>query len=101
MRILMHIKFPLEPFNASVRDGTVGKKLERILAELKHEAVYFTENHGHRGAIMVIDMNDASQIPAFAEPWFLLFNAECEFHVAMTPQDLAKAGLDKLGKKWA
>ncbi len=100
MRIIMHIKFPLEQFNAAVRDGTVGEKLERILAELKHEAVYFTENHGHRGAIMVIDMKDASQIPAFAEPWFLLFNAECEFHVAMTPQDLAKAGLDKLGKKW-
>ena len=37
-------------------------------------------------------MQNASQIPAIAEPWFLAFNASLELHPAMTPDDLAKAG---------
>jgi len=34
----------------------------------------------------------------FAEPFFLNFNADREFRVAMTPADLAAAGLEELGK---
>jgi hypothetical protein len=37
--------------------------------------------------------------PAFAEPWFLYFNADVEIRVAMTPEDLQKAGLEKLEQK--
>jgi hypothetical protein len=37
-------------------------------------------------------MEDASQIPAIAEPWFLAFNASIEIHPVMVPDDLAKAG---------
>ena len=36
-------------------------------------------------------MQDASQIPAIAEPWFLGFNASIEIHPVMVPDDLAKA----------
>ena len=101
MRMLLHVKFPLEPFNTAVKDGTVGKKIRRVLDELKPEAVYFTEYQGRRGAIMIINVDDPSKVPAFSEPWFLTFNADCEFHIVMLPEDLAKAGLDELGKKWS
>jgi hypothetical protein len=101
MRILLKVNFPHEPFNTVVKDGTVGQKMKRILDELKPEAVYFTEFGGHRGAIVIIQLDDPSQIPTYAEPWFLTFHADCEFHAVMTPADLAKAGLDALGKKWA
>jgi len=37
-------------------------------------------------------MQDASQIPAIVEPWFLAFNASIEIHPVMVPGDLAKAG---------
>ena len=63
--------------------------------------MYFTNYEGRRGAIMVINIDDSSQVPSFAEPWFLLFNADVQFHVAMTPEDLGRAGLDALAKKWA
>ncbi len=101
MRMLLHVKFPIEPFNSSVRDGSAGKKIQRILDDQKPEAAYFTEYDGCRGAILIVNVADPSKIPHFAEPWFLLFNAACEFHGVMTPEELAKAGLDALGKKWS
>jgi hypothetical protein len=97
----MQIKLPVEPFNTYVKDGSIGAKMQKILAELKPEAVYFTEFEGHRGGVIVVNMDDTSQIPSLAEPWFLTFNARVEFKPAMTPEDLGKAGLDAIGKKWA
>jgi hypothetical protein len=100
MRILLHVKFPHEPFNAALRDGTLGQKIKKILDESKPEAVYFTNYHGRRGVILIVDLKDPSQVPALAEPWFLAFNADVDFHVAMTPEDLGRAGLEELGRKW-
>ncbi len=99
--MLMNVKFPHEPFNTAVRDGSAGNKIRRVLDEVKPEAAYFTEQDGHRGAILIVNLNDPSQIPAMAEPWFLLFDADIEFRVVMTPEDLGRAGLEALGKKWA
>lgn len=101
MRMLMHVTLPHEEFNDAVKDGTVGDKIKAILENAKAEAVYFTEYEGQRGAIMVIDVKDPSDFPRFAEPWFLGFAADVEFHVAMTPEDLERAGLDALGDEWA
>ena len=33
---------------------------------------------GHRGGILVVNMEDPSKIPALAEPWFLGFHAHVE-----------------------
>ena len=101
MRTLVQVKIPHKEFNAAVKDGSAGGKLKRILEETKPEAVYFTDYNGQRGAIMIVDLADPSKIPTFAEPWFLSFNADVEFHIVMTPEDLGRAGLDELGKKWA
>ncbi|HLF83772.1 MAG TPA: panthothenate synthetase [Blastocatellia bacterium] len=101
MRVILRATLPLEPFNTAVRNGTAGETLNRILEDAKPEAVYFMEIDGCRTAILVINIERESQIPKYAEPWFLSFNAECRFRIAMTPEDLAQAGLDELGKKWA
>jgi hypothetical protein len=100
MRMLMTAKFPPEPFNALTREGRSGALLQKIVGELKPQAAYFTEEDGCRCAVFVIEVADASRIPSFAEPLFLNFNAECRFRIAMTPEDLGKAGLEELGKKW-
>jgi len=101
MRMLLHARIPHEKFNAAVRDGSIGRKMKKILDETKAEAVYFTEYDGHRGAIMIINIDDSSEVPKFAEPWFLSFNADVQFHIAMTPEELGRAGLEKIGKKWS
>ena len=100
MRMLFKVKLPPKEFNSRVIDGSVGRKIKQIIDEIKPEMVYFTEYCGHRGAIMIVDVAEPSDVPRIAEPWFLIFNAEVEFRVAMTPEELEKAGLDKLGKKW-
>ena len=101
MRMIMQVELPLEPFNTAVRNGTIGQKMQRILEAIKPEAAYFTEQHGHRGGILIVNVNDAADIPVLAEPWFLGFNAEVKFQIAMTPEDLGRANLETLGKKWA
>ena len=100
MKILLKAKLPNDPFNAAVKDGTAGAKLNRILESLQPEAVYFTEWQGQRMAMLFLDVPDASKIPTISEPWFLTFHAEIELKVVMTPADLKKAGLEDLGKKW-
>ena len=99
--MLMHTKIPHDKFNAAVKDGTAAQKIQRILEETKPEAVYFTEYDGRRGAIMIVDVDNPSKVPSLAEPWFLLFNADVEFHIVMSPEDLGRAGLDVLAKKWS
>ena len=101
MRMLVHVKIPHDEFNDAVRDGTAGDKIKRILEDTNPEIAYFTEYDGQRGAVMVVNMKDATDVPRIAEPWFLLFDADVEFHVAMTPNELAKAGLETLGDKWS
>ncbi|MGH9447978.1 MAG: hypothetical protein ACRD3O_19985 [Terriglobia bacterium] len=47
---------------------------------------------GKRTGILIMNIEDASQIPAIAEPWFLALNASIEATPAMVPEDLRKAG---------
>lgn len=101
MRMLMQVTMPHEPFNRYVKDGTAGQKMQKILAEQKPEAAYFMEIDGHRSVVLIVNLTDASQIPAFAEPWFLTFDGDVRLRPVMTPEDLGKGGLEALGKKWA
>ncbi len=100
MRMMMQVEFPLEPFNTAVRNGTAGPTMKKILDDAKPEAAYFGERDGKRGGILIVDLAKPSDVPRLAEPWFLNFNADVRFRVVMTPEDLAKADLVALGKKW-
>jgi len=101
MKMLVKVTCPIEPFNTLVRNGTAGEILGRVVDDIKPESIYFTEIDGHRGAVMVVDVPEASDIPSIAEPWFLNFEAICEFRIAMTPDDLMKSDLNKLAEKWS
>src|SRR5712691_10668469 len=100
MRMIVYVSFPVERFNTAVKDGSAGVKMKRILDQVKPEAAYFTDRHGKRRAVLIVDLEDTSEIPAIAEQWFLLFDEAVEIHPVMGPQDLAYAGLEGLGKKW-
>jgi hypothetical protein len=93
MRMLLRVSIPTDTGNAAVKAGTLSATIERIMADLKPEAAYFfADDDGQRSGSVVFDMQDSSQIPAIAEPWFLAFNAKISLRPVMSPQDLQKAG---------
>jgi hypothetical protein len=87
---------PTVPGNRAISDGTIGKLMQATADRWKPEALYFTTFHGNRTAYMVFDLPDASDIPAFAEPFFEGLEAEVELAPAMNAEDLQK-GLSRLG----
>ncbi|MEP7351873.1 MAG: panthothenate synthetase [Acidobacteriota bacterium] len=101
MRMLVNVDFPVEPFNTYVKDGSIADRMHKVLGAIKPEAAYFSERNGHRGATLIVDVKAASDIPGLAEPFFLMFEADVEFRICMTPEDLGSANLGALGKQWA
>jgi hypothetical protein len=92
MRMLLRVSIPTDTGNAAAKAGTLGSTIEGILANLKPEAAYFfADDNGNRSGSIVFDMQDSSQIPAIAEPWFLAFKAQVSLRPVMNPQDLEKA----------
>ncbi len=92
MRFLVKARMDIEAANALARAGKLGSTIQSILEDLKPEAAYFVADEGQRTAYLFLDMQDPSQLPAVAEPWFLAFNAEIEATPAMMADDLEKAG---------
>lgn len=102
MRCLLKVSIPVETGNAAISDGSLPKTIDSILTDLKPEAAYFAEDNGKRTGFIFFDLKDTSQIPAVAEPWFLAFDADIEFHPAMNLDDLKKAtpGIEKAVKNY-
>ena len=92
MRFLLKVNIPVEAGNTAAKAGKLGATIQSILSDLKPEAAYFMDDRGQRTGLIVLEMQDASQIPTIVEPWFLAFNASIEIHPVMIPADLAKAG---------
>ncbi len=103
MRCLLQASIPVETGSAKAKDGSLGDLIESILAELKPEAAYFLVERGKRTALLFLDLQDPSQIPAVVEPFFLAFNARVKITPAMTAEDLMKGaqGIEEAVKKYA
>ena len=91
MRFLLKVNIPVEAGNAAAKAGKLSATVQSILADLKPEAAHFTDDNGQRSGFIFLEMQDASQIPAIAEPWLVAFNASVSFRPVMRPEDLAKA----------
>ena len=103
MRCLLKVAIPVAEGNAAIADGTLGSTIGSILSDLKPEAAYFAEDNGLRTGFLFVNLENASQIPAVCEPWFLAFNAKVEIHPAMNLEDLKNAtpGMESAVKKYA
>ena len=98
------VKFtiPHESANNSLKNQDFGAKMKQLLADIKAEAAYFSTINGKRGGYIIVNVDDASQMPTIGEPLFFWLNADVEFFPVMLPQDLEKAGpaIGAALKKW-
>jgi hypothetical protein len=90
MRFLLKISIPVEAGNEAAKNGF--KVIGKILEHQKPEAAYFIAEGGRRTGLLIVNIDDASEIPAISEPWFLALNASIEVVPAMVAEDLKKAG---------
>src|SRR4026209_2702960 len=76
MRFLVKVNIPVEAGNQAARTGKLGATIQSILADLKPEAVYFTDDKGQRTAFLFLEMKDASPDPGNCRAAVL--GVECE-----------------------
>jgi hypothetical protein len=101
MRFMITFRVPTERGNAAVRDGSLPDTLQSVLEGLKPEAAYSADIEGARGGYLVVNTDDASQIPAVAEPLFLAMDATVQVPPVFTPEDMPRAmeGLQQAAQK--
>ena len=102
MRFMITFRIPMDRGNAVIKDGSINDILQSILEDLKPEATYLSDIEGARGGYLVVNMDDASQIPAIAEPLFLGLGATVQVHPVFTPDDMPRAmeGLQQAAQKY-
>ncbi len=103
MRVLLTFSIDPEKGDQLIKEGRIGETMESILRDLQPEAAYFTDVEGTRGGFLVVDMEDASRIPAMTEPLLLGVGATVHMQPVMTPEDLRGAAgeaLQQMGQKY-
>ena len=103
MRILITFSINPEKGDQLIKEGRIGETMGSILEELQPEAAYFTDVEGTRGGFLVVDMEDASQMPAMTEPLLLGVGATVHMQPVMTPEDLRGAAgesLDQMAQRY-
>lgn len=98
MKFIVEVDFPTEPFNTYVRKGVAGERIGEALEAIKPEVCYFSDNGVGRGAVMIVDLTSANQVPHVTEPLMLTFDAAVHYRIALAPEDLQSAGLERYAK---
>ena len=94
MRCLLKVELCTDTANTAIRDGSLGKTIRSILDDRSRKRRIFWQQMENGQPTFFLDIQNASQIPALAEPWFLAFNASVEIVPVMTIDDLTKAAPD-------
>jgi hypothetical protein len=90
MRFMITFRVPPEKGNAAMKDGSFIPAFQSVMEDLQPEAAYLADIEGARGGYLVVNMDDASQIPAIAEPLFLGVGATVQIHPVFTLDDMPR-----------
>ncbi|WTC17509.1 hypothetical protein OH709_17315 [Streptomyces cellulosae] len=95
MRVMLKATLDTEKSNEALRSGKLPDMMQETIERLHPEAAYFGPLGGRRTCLLVLDVEDSSQIPPIGEPFFSQFDAEVEMTPVMNADDLRK-GLSEL-----
>jgi hypothetical protein len=94
MRMLMKVQMPTGSGNDAIKDGRLPQVMASSLESLKAEAAYFIAEDGMRTALIFFEMNDSSEIPPAAEPFFMGLGANITLSPVMNAQEM-QSGVTK------
>ena len=94
MRTYVRITPDIEKGNQAISNGTFERILKRTMDVLRPETAFFYAHDGKRTANFIFDLEDQSDIPRIAEPWFNEMNARVELFPCMNGDDV-QIGLGK------
>lgn len=102
MRFMISFGMPTETANAAIKEGNFPQTVQSIMEEIQPEAAYFTDVDGGRGGVLIVNMDDASQLPAVVEPLFFALGATIKVQLVMAPEDLQRAmpSLEQAAQKY-
>jgi hypothetical protein len=90
MRCIVQVELPIEAGNAGIISGQLPETIGATIEKWKPEAAYFFPTNGKRSMLLVVNLNDPSEIPALVEPFFLVLNAQVQVTPCMNLEDLKK-----------
>ncbi|TLS39832.1 hypothetical protein FE633_44725 [Streptomyces montanus] len=96
MRVMLKATLDTEKSSEAIKGGKLPELLKATMDRIKPEAAYFMPEEGQRSCVFVFDMQDSSELPPLAEPFFTQLGAKVEVSPVMDLDDLQK-GLSALG----
>ena len=91
MRFMISARCPNEKLNALLKEGRFPQTFQSIMEELQPEAAYFTDVEGCRGAYLVVNLDDVTELPSITEPLFQALDATIQINLVSTLEDIQRA----------
>jgi hypothetical protein len=88
--MLLKMQMDVDAGSRAIKDGSFGEMIEKVMGQIKPEAAYFTAIDGKRTGLIFFDLEEASQIPSIAEPFFMTVGAAVDLMPVMTAEDVQK-----------
>lgn len=97
MRMMVTFSFPTDSGNDIVGSGKIAQIFEKLMGDIKPEAVYLHPVDGQRGGHVIINMADSSEVAGVGERFWIALKAHVTMTPVMNPEDLQK-GLSGVGE---
>ena len=91
VRMMLKVQIPVEAGNRAIENGTMGKIFEDLMAKIKPEAAYFSQEDGLRTAYFVYVIDGTFEFAEIHEPLIQGLGARVFDQPALNWNDIGKA----------
>ena len=91
MRFMISARCPNEKLNTLLKEGRFPETFQSIMEQLQPEAAYFTDVEGARGAYLVVNLDDVTELPSITEPLFQALDATIQINLVSTLEEVQRA----------